>query len=246
MSSSGGFSIPRMGIPRMPSIGMPRMPSMGMPSSVAPKAKKPSNLPTFIQIVCLIIFSGVLGTLLYYLHNKESDTEAIKNGIMVICVMIAAVGLASFLNMGINMYDFLISSEINILCLFLFLSYIGVTSLFSFSAFTDIWTFIKNLFGVFAHPTDLFSKGYSIIMPTIFLLIPLMVLVTNFIKASGVNMIGAIVGAALTVGVSFAVVYFIWPSHLTSSPIGGGNTQSLASQAAGMVSSALSSIRALS
>ena len=238
MSSSGGYGIPHI---RMPSMGIPRM-----PSSVGQKAKGPSKIPTIMQIIYLIIFSGVLGSLLYYLHNKESDTDAIKNGIMVVSIMIAAIGIASFLNMGINIYDFLISSEINILCLFLFLSYIGITSLFSFSTFTDILTYIKNLFSIFANPTHLFSNGYSIIVPTIFLLIPLIVLVTNFIKASGVNMIGAIIGATLTVGVSFTAVYFIWPSNLTSSPIGGGNTQSLTSQVAGMVSTARSALRYIS
>jgi len=228
MSSGGQFR--RM--PSMSRMGMSRGPRPPKPPSTTAGDK-----PTIVQIVLLLLFSSILGILLFYLHNKQSNASAIKNAIMVVCVMITAIAIAGALHMKINVYDLLISSEINILCLFLFLSYIGVTSIFSLGAFTDIFTYIKNLGGIFIHPTDLFSKGFDIIVPTIFLLIPLMVLVTNFIKASGVNMLGAIAGACITVSVSFAVVFFLWPDDLESPPVGGGDSKSLTSRVADSVSS---------
>ena len=217
MDSGGAY-----GMPKMPSFGMPKMPSMGMPK--IPKNSKmasssPSTKPTILQIILLLLFSFFLGTLMFYLHNKQSDTIAIKNAIMVVCIMISAIGITGFLHLNINIYDLLLASQINILCLFLFLSYIGVTSFGSWGSFLDIGTYVKDLFSVFKEPTKLYSKGYDIIIPTLFMLIPFMVLITNFIKMSGVNFLGAVAGAVLTTVISVAVVYFLWPDNLSSPPI---------------------------
>jgi len=226
MSSGGAY-----GMPKMPSMGMPKMPSMGMPKmSKMPKmplsskpptnvSKNPSTKPTIVQIILLILFSFFLGTLMFYLHNKQSDTIAIKNAIMVVCIMISAIGVTAFLNLNINIYDLLLASQINILCLFLFLSYIGVTTFGSWGSFVDIGTYVKDLFSIFENPTNLYSKGYDIIIPTLFMLIPFMVLITNFIKMSGVNFLGAVAGAVLTTVISVAVVYFLWPDNLSKPPI---------------------------
>ena len=228
MISGGAYGMPKMpsfGMPKMPSFGMPKMPSFGMPKMpkppTAPKtpSKSASTKPTIVQIILLLLFSFFLGTLMFYLSNKQSDTIAIKNGIMVVCIMIAAIGITGFLHLDINIYDLLLASQINILCLFLFLSYIGVTSFGSWGSFVDIGTYVKDLFSVFTNPTKLYSKGYDIIVPTLFMLIPFMVLITNFIKMSGVNFMGAIAGAVLTTVISVAVVYFLWPDNLTKPPI---------------------------
>ena len=149
--------------------------------------------------------------------------------------MIAAIGLAGFLNLNINVFDFLISSQINILCIFLLLCYIGVTSFSSAGTFVSIGEYFMDLFSLLWDPTNLFKKGFSIIMPTLFLLIPIIVLVMNITK----NVFTGI----LVLVVSTAVVYFLWPENLTAPPIGGGNEQSLVSRAAGAVSSAVNSVR---
>jgi hypothetical protein len=225
MISGGAYGMPKMpsfGMPKMPSFGMPKMPSFGMPKTPSPpKPPKTSSStkPTIVQIILLLLFTFFLGTLMFYLHNKQSNTAAIKNAIMVVCVMIAAIGITKFLHLDINIYDLLLASQINILCLFLFLSYIGVTSFGSWGSFVDIGTYVKDLFSVFRNPTKLYSKGYDIIVPTLFMLIPFMVLITNFIKMSGVNFMGAIAGAVLTTIISVAVVYFLWPDNLTKPPI---------------------------
>jgi len=262
MNSGGAFGMPsfsRPKMPRMPSMGMPRMPSMpSMPSMGMPKMPKapkaPTNVsksastkPTIVQIILLLIFSFFLGTLMFYLHNKESNTAAIKNAIMVVCVMIAAIGITGFLHLNINIYDLLLASEINILCLFLFLSYIGVTSFGSWGSFVDIGTYVKDLFSVFKEPTKLYSKGYDIIIPTLFMLIPFMVLITNFIKMSGVNFLGAVAGAVLTTAISVAVVYFLWPDNLTKPPIDKGSSSSggIVSSVANSVQNSLANIRNL-
>jgi len=225
MISGGAYGMPKMpsfGMPKMPSFGMPKMPSFGMPKTPSPpKPPKTSSStkPTIVQIILLLLFTFFLGTLMFYLHNKQSNTAAIKNAIMVVCVMIAAIGITKFLHLDINIYDLLLASQINILCLFLFLSYLGVTSFGSWGSFLDIGTYVKDLFSVFTNPTKLYSKGYDIIVPTLFMLIPFMVLITNFIKMSGVNFMGAIAGAVLTTIISVAVVYFLWPDNLTKPPI---------------------------
>jgi len=180
---------------------------------------KASTKPTIIQIILLLFFSFLLGTLMFYLNNKDSGTSSIKNIIMVVCIMIAAIGITGFLNLNINIYDLLISSQINILCLFLFLSYIGVTTLGSWDMLLDIGAYAKDILGIFINPTKLFSKGFDLIIPTLFMTIPFIILITNFLKMSGVNFIGAVVGAILTAIISIVVVYFLWPDNLTSSPI---------------------------
>ena len=221
MNSGGAFRIP--GMPRMPSLGRSR-------TSSAPQGTgKASAKPTITQIVLLIIFSGILGVLLFYLHNHQSVTSTIKNSIMVVSIMIAAIGIASFLNLNINVYDFLIYSQINILCIFLLLCYIGVTSMFSAGTLVSIGEYFSNLLSLTWDPTNLFKKGFSIIMPTIFLLIPIIVLVMNISKN--------ILTGLLVLVVSSAVVFFLWPDNLTSSPIGGGKEQSTVSKVADTISS---------
>ena len=217
--------MPSMSMPSMsmPSMSMPKMPSISMPKFFSAvnnsKSSSSSTKPTTIRIILLILFSFFLGTLMFYLNNKESNSAAIKNGILVVCIMIAAIGITGYLHLNINIYDLLLASQINILCLFLFLSYIGVTSFGSWGSFVDIGTYVKDLFSVIATPTKLYSKGYDIIIPTLFMLIPFMILITNFIKMSGVNFMGAIVGAVLTTVISVVVVYFIWPENLSKPPI---------------------------
>lgn len=229
--SSGGLRMPSFGMPKMPSFPkMPNMPRGSMPRSAFPtSASKSLNLPTLMQIVLLTVFSFILGVLLFYLHNKESKVTAIKNSILVVSLMIGAIGVASFLNLNINVYDFLIGSQINILCIYLLLCYIGVTSLFSASTFWNILEYFKDLFGVLINPTTLFSKGFDIIMPTIFLLIPIIVLITNLTKN--------IFTGLLIIVVSSAVVYSLWPENLKSPPIGGGSQTSVGSTVAGVVDS---------
>ena len=225
MSSGGAFR-------------MPTLPSFrSSPKAPVPKAPSKSTKPTITQIILLIVFSGILGILLYYLHNHQSSVATIKNSVMVVSIMIGAIGLAGFLNLNINIYDFLISSQINILCIFLLLCYIGVTSLSSAGSFVSIGEYFMDILSLFTDPTNLFKKGFSIIMPTIFLLIPVVVLVTNLTQ----NIFTAI----LVLIVSVAVVYFLWPEDLSTPPIGGGNEASLTSRAASAASSVLSSIRNL-
>jgi hypothetical protein len=221
------------GASRIPGSSRGRMSSQK--ASKAAQSTGTSNKPTITQIILLIVFSTILGILLFYLHNHQSNVATIKNSIMVVAIMIAAIGLASFLNLNINIYDFLISSQINILCLFLLLCYIGVTSFTSLGTFASIGEYFYDLVSLLWDPTNLFKKGFSIIMPTIFLLIPIVVLVMNLTK----NVFTGI----LVLVVSTAVVYFLWPENLTSPPIGGGNEQSLTSRVGDAASNALGSIR---
>jgi len=241
MNSGGAFGIPSFGIKnkalslgsRLTGIGKPKNSNplnilsiknikslaKSMPAEKGATPSKSSTKPTILQIILLLIFSFILGTLMFYLNNKSSGSSGLKNGIMVVCIMIAAIGIAGFLNLNINIYDLLISSQINILCLFFFLSYIGVSTLTSWELFTDVGTFAGNILGLITNPTKLFTKGFDIIVPTLFMLIPFIILVTNFLKMSGVNFMGAVIGAILTALISIVVVYFLWPDNLTSPPI---------------------------
>jgi hypothetical protein len=253
MDSGGAFRRPKlpsfirdklpsssMGMPKIPSFDLSKFSKMSSSANNSKtNSKTPSTKPTIVQIILLILFSFFLGTLMFYLHNKESNKDAIKNGIMVVCIMIAAIGITGFLHLNINIYDLLLASEINILCLFLFLSYIGVTTFGSWGSFVDIGTYAKDLFSVIKTPTNLYSKGYDIIVPTLFMLIPFIVLITNFIKMSGVNFLGAIVGALLTTVVSVVVVYFLWPENLSQPPIDKGSSSS----GGGIVSSVVNSLQ---
>lgn len=230
----------------LPSFDMSKIPSFGIPSSVNnSKPNSSSTKPTTVQIILLIIFSFLLGTLMFYLHNKESNKDAIKNGILVVCIMIAAIGITGFLHLDINIYDLLLASQINILCLFLFLSYIGVTSFGSLGSFVDIGTYVKDLFSVIKNPTNLYSKGYDIIVPTLFMMIPFIILITNFIKMSGVNFMGAVAGAILTTVISVVVVYFLWPDNLTRPPIDKGSSSSSSGGIVNSIKNSLSNIKNL-
>ena len=56
---------------------------------------------------------------------------------------------------------------------------------------------------------------------------------------SGINFMGAVVGAILTAIVSIAVVYFLWPDNLTSPPI----QKNTSSSSGGVVTTIIGSIK---
>jgi len=220
MSSGGAF-----GFPRKPSLSAPKMPNIGkIPSGPknASKASSSGDKPTIANIVMLIAFSGILGILLFYLHNKESNAAAIKNGMFVVLFMISIIAVAKFLHLGVNIWDVIIASEINILCLVFFLSYLSITTIFSIDSFWNILSYMKELFGIVIHPTEIFSKGFDIIVPTIFLTIPIIVLITNITK----NLFAGL----FIVLISCGVVFILWPENLDSPIVSGGKDPSFLSK----------------
>jgi len=242
MSSGGAFGFPRMpsapSAPRMPSLSMPRMPSgpKGGPKGSKKSASKASNSgdkPTIANIIMLIILSAVLGILLFYLHNKESNSAALKNAIFVVLFMVSVIAVTKFLHLGVNIWEVIIVSEINILCLVFFLSYLSITTIFSMDSFWNILSYMKDLFGIIIHPTDLFKKGFDVIIPTIFLTIPIIVLITNITK----NLFAGL----FIVLISCGVVFILWPENLDSPIVEGGKDPSFLST----LSNVLNSVRHL-
>lgn len=201
--------IPRMpGLPGLP--GLPNINTRGLQAS----ASKLESQPIWVKIVTLVVLTCFIGIFFAYIHKKESafGYDSLMQGLIVVCIFLVGLGLSFLLKYDI--LDFVISSQINILCLFFLVSYAGLTALLTTDGFIENFLSIFTTFGqIIKDPTQIFEKGFSIIIPIVFFLIPLFVLLNNATKN---------IYLALTVlATSAGVVYVLYPKN-KANPIPGG------------------------
>jgi hypothetical protein len=104
--------------------------------------------------------------------------------------------------------------------MYLLLCYIGFTYAVFSNPFDNLITFMKDLFSVLTDPTYIYTKGFSLLLPIIFFVIPILVLLYDSTKS--------LVNALITLGISIAVVYFLYPKNDVV-PITGGSSSGLSS-----------------
>lgn len=209
------------GLPGLPGIlgmsrGMPPRGIPGMPTSSTARgvANRLEKQPMFAKIATLVILSLFIGVFFMYIHKKEATFgyDSIQQGLIVACIVIVGIALSFYFKY--DMIDFIISSQTNILCFFFLISYSSLTALITpsgfFSHFLDIFSTISD---IIVDPTQIFEKGFSLVIPIIFFLIPLIILINNATR----NIWLAIM--ALATGI--AVVYVLYPKNNVN-PIAGG------------------------
>jgi hypothetical protein len=200
--------------PKIPDISSFKMP--GLPSGKATQsaANNLESQPIWLKIVILLIVTGFVGILFAYIHKKESTFgfNTLNQGLIVVAIVVIGLGLAYF--MKFDKIDFLISSQINLLCFYFLISYAGLTALLTpdgfFSNFLDIFVTAGQ---IISDPTQIFEKGFSLIIPIIFFLIPLIILLKNATK----NIWLALASVATAAG----IVYILYPKNNVN-PIAGG------------------------
>ena len=180
------------------------------------------------QIVTLTFFSLLLGILFYYIFKRQTDFGIDASSKIMISVVLLVVAFVITQSFKLNVMDFIISSEINILCMYLMLCYIG----FTYAAYSDpigtLFTFTGNLFSILVDPTTIYSSGFSLIMPIILFVIPILVLLYDATKS--------LLNAFITLGISVVIVYFLYPTN-NIVPITGGSPPSIFSSNVTCVSS---------
>jgi hypothetical protein len=133
-------------------------------------------------------------------------------GVWVCVGVLVGVGVSFYLKYDI--IDFLISSQTNILCIYFLISYAGLTSLLTPSGFFSHFFDIFIAFGqIISDPTTIFEKGFSLVIPIVFFIIPLLVLINNATKSIWL--------ALLVFATSVGVVFVLYPKNSVN-PIPGG------------------------
>ena len=199
-------------MPKMP--GMPGLPGMPSMSGVQGAATKLESQPIIAKIITLLVLTVFVGIFFAYIHKKESTFgfDSLQQGLIVAAIVIAGIGLSFLLKY--DMLDFIISSEINLLCFYFLISYAGLTSILTPSGFFDHFLDIFITLGqIIADPTTIFEKGFSLIIPIVLFLVPLIILINNATKNIWL--------ALMVVATSAGVVYVLYPKN-NINPIPGG------------------------
>ena len=187
---------------------------LGPSSRASSRPIKESPLSgSMFQYITLGVLTAFIAVLFTYIFNKDKafGFDAYDKGIIVACLVLVGVGGSYFFNS--NIIDFLISSQINILCVYLLISYVGLSSFSGENSWVSLINFSRTVASIVVDPTNIFKKGYSLIIPLVLLIIPLLVLLYNFTKNIFV--------ALLVLGVSVGVVYTLYPKNNVT-PITGG------------------------
>jgi multisubunit Na+/H+ antiporter MnhC subunit len=209
VSSFAGRAAAARFMPRPP--GFPGLPNVGAAQSAVTKLEKSSF---FFKIVSFIVMTVFIGIFFAYMHKKESSfgADGLAQGLIITAIAIVGLVFSRFLKY--DMFDYIISTQQNIICLFFLISYSGITSLFTPSGFIDHFLDIFIVFGqILADPTVIFDKGFSLIVPIIFFMIPLFILINNLTKNIWL--------ALMVIASSAGVVYVLYPKNNVN-PIPGG------------------------
>lgn len=155
--------------------------AMGPPAAPgAPGAtKKSSMLSTGLKITIFFI-STLFISLFAVFTVKKNQNFTTDNIIKVVLVtLLLNVGMIGAFLMKADILDFLISSQINILCFYMILTYSTITTLFTngiFNALKTSFNFIKDIRN---DPTTIFENGGKTFIPIFFFIVPSIVLLYN-------------------------------------------------------------------
>ena len=181
------------------------------------------------QFAAVGFFGVLLGLLFYFIFKKQTDfsmPDAFMKIMLSLIMLFLVVVIAQ--SYKLNSLDFILSSEINVLCMYLLLCYIGFTYASFSSPLENLFTFTSDLFSVLSDPTYIYTKGFSLLLPIILFVIPILVLLYDATKSLAI--------AFVTLGISIAIVYFLYPSA-DIVPITGGSSAGVLGSSQDCVSS---------
>lgn len=165
----------KKGLPGVGSLtkGMPK----GLTGPTVPG--QPSKLSTAFKIAVFAI-SSLFISLFAVFSFKKSQGFSTENILKIVFVaLIFNAGLFAAFMLKLPVLDFLISSQINILCFYMILTFTTITSLFS----DGVWEAMKTSFGfikdITTNPTSMFENSGKTFIPIFFFIIPSVVLLYN-------------------------------------------------------------------
>lgn len=163
--------------------GLPSVGSLtkGMPmgATLPGQQGQPSKLSNAFKIVVFAIASLFI-SLFAVFSFKKSQGFSTENILKIVFVaLIFNAGLFGAFMLKLPVLDFLISSQINILCFYMILTFTTITSLFS----DGIWEAMKTSFGfikdITTDPTSMFENSGKTFIPIFFFIVPSVVLLYN-------------------------------------------------------------------
>lgn len=216
-SSGRTPGIPGMsGIPNLQGITSmlgPQTSQRGIPTKGITTTKgAPTTKVTIAKIITLVLLSAFIGIFFMYLYKKEKEFnfDVIDKGLVVVALLLAGISIAYF--MKLDVLNFIISSQINIISFYFLISFASLTTFFSEAGIRGFINIFRTLFQIIEDPTKLFEKGFSLIIPIIFFFTPVIVLIYN---ATESIMLGILVLLA-----SGAITYSLYPKN--KNPLEGG------------------------
>ena len=159
-----------------------------------------------IKIIILVIATAFFGVFLSFIHTNQSTLGIDNTKTIMSVVAVIGGGLVISRLMHVGIIDFIISSEVNILAIYLLLSYFSLTTSFTGGFFPSLshtfhsfWSYIKD-------PSTLFTNGFTPIISVVLFLIPLFILLADASQNMMLGLITILVGAA--------VVAILYPSDI--------------------------------
>lgn len=178
--------------------------SSSMKGVAGPQVVQGSSMgSTLLKIIIFII--STLFVSLFTIYTLKKSLSFTKDSIIkiVLVVLILNVGLFASYILKVPVLDFLISSQINLVCFYMLLTYSTLTTLFSdgvLSALTKSFDYISN---IVKDPTSIFENSGATFMPIFFFIIPSLVLLYNATQ----NIMAFLLVLAITVGTGAVILF---------------------------------------
>jgi hypothetical protein len=182
----------KKGLPGMGSFGSLSKGMMGPKGAMGKKGMQsqhfgPANskLTLIFKILVFAISTFFIG--LFAIFSIKKTKGFTTNNILKIVFVTLIFNLSLFgaFMLKVPILDFLISSQINILCFYMILAYSTITTLFS----DGMWNAIKTSFNFVKDttkdPTSIFENGGARFIPIFFFIIPSIVLLYNASQGFG-------------------------------------------------------------
>ena len=162
--------------------GLPSMGSLskGMPTGPTVPGQGNASKPSTVFKIVVFAIASLFISLFAVFSFKKSQGFSTENILKIVFVaLIFNAGLFGAFMMKVPVLDFLISSQINILCFYMILTFTTITSLFS----DGVWNALSTSFGfikdITTNPTSMFENSGKTFIPLFFFIVPSVVLLYN-------------------------------------------------------------------
>ena len=165
--------------------------------------KKGNILTTGLKIIIFTVATLFIGLFMVFTVKKNQNFTTDNIIKVVLVTLLLNVGMIGAFLMKADILDFLISSQINILCFYMILTYTTLTTLFTngiFNALKTSFNFIKD---ITKDPTTIFENSGKTFIPIFFFIIPSIVLLYNATQ----GMLQFLIILAMTIGAGAIILF---------------------------------------
>lgn len=178
--------------------------SSSMKGITGPQSSQGSSTGSMILKIIIFVISTLFVSL-FAIYTLKKSPSFTKDSIIkiVLVVLILNVGLFASYMLKVPVLDFLISSQINLVCFYMLLTYSTLTTLFSNGVYEGLKASIKYISNIVKDPTSIFENSGATFIPIFFFIIPSLVLLYNATH----NMMGFLLILAVTIATGAVVLF---------------------------------------